>query len=135
MDPAPTILSIRGFPVQQKSRLGELLDVFRSMQRGSTRRARRVLILVLAIWVLMLFDLDFTLLACRIGGFEELNPLAQQFLGSEQALVIYKFALTLPATAIILLLRRKLLTEIGCWTLFAAHLALTAMWVSYYSLL
>lgn len=105
------------------------------MQQGSTRRARRVLILVLATWVLILFDLNFTLLACRIGGFEELNPLAQQFVDSEQALVMYKFALTLPATAIILLLRRKLLTEIGCWTLFAAHLALTAMWVSYYSLL
>lgn len=132
MDSADTILGPPCDAVQQKSRVRHLLGLFRQWQAGCPVRARRVLLLVLAIWVFNLFDLNFTLLACRIGGFEELNPLARTFIASDEALVIYKFAMVIPGTLILLFFRRRLSTEIGCWLLFAAHMGLSGMWVAYY---
>jgi len=111
----------------------QIVEIYRQSQEGPMTRGRRVLLLVLVIWVFNVFDLNFTLLAHRIGGFEEANPLARAFLPSDEALVIYKFAMILPPTLIFLFFRRRLLTEIGCWTLFAAHVALSFMWVAYYS--
>jgi hypothetical protein len=88
---------------------------------------------VLAIWVFNIFDLNFTLLACKIGGFEELNPVARMFVASGEALTIFKLGLTLPSTLIFLLMRRRLVTEIGCWMLLGAHAVLAGMWVIYYA--
>jgi hypothetical protein len=135
MDSANSMLSGDCSPLRQRRWRQHLLEIYRRSQEGPLTRGRRVLLLVLVIWVFNVFDLNFTLLAHRIGGFEEANPLAAAFLPSEEALVIYKFAMILPPTLIFLFFRRRLLTEIGCWTLCAAHVALSFMWVVYYSAL
>lgn len=114
-------------------RLAQLVDLWRQWQQGPAPRARRVLLLVLAIWVFNVFDLNFTLLACKIGGFEELNPVARMFIASDEALTIFKLGLTLPSTLIFLLMRRRLVTEIGCWMLLGAHAVLAGMWVIYFA--
>jgi hypothetical protein len=102
------------------------------LQDSSVRRPRRVLLLVIVLWVLNAFDLKFTLLAQHIGGFIEMNPLARMFVSDSGALIAYKFALIIPATVIFLALRRRLITEVGCWLLLAAHVALAFIWREYY---
>jgi len=107
--------------------------LFAWMRDYSGTRSRRVFLLVLALWIFNLFDLNFTLLALRIGWFTEANPIARLFIGSGDALIIFKFAMIIPASMVLLAIRRSVLTEIGCWILCAAHLLLAVSWLVYYT--
>ena len=117
------------------SRWGGLWTVVRGYaQRHTRHRGRRVFLLVVMLWVLNAFDLKFTLLAQHIGGFTEMNPIASMFVSNSTALIAYKFGLIIPATAVFLVLRRRAITEIGCWLLLAAHVALAFVWQEYYTM-
>ncbi len=101
---------------------------------GPRHRGRRVFLLVIMLWVLNAFDLKFTLLAQNIGGVTEMNPIARMFVSDSTALITYKFALIIPASIIFLAMRRRLLTEVGCWLLLGAHVALAFIWQQYYAM-
>lgn len=95
-------------------------------------RSRRVILLVVGLWILNLFDLNFTILACRIGDFKELNPLASGLLNSPRLLSVFKIALLSLSTGVFLVFRRRALTEAGCWLLFGVYSVLSFMWMQYF---
>lgn len=134
MDQAPFILPNPKI-MPPVGRLHHLIDIIRQQQQGPASRATRVLLLVIAIWILSVFDLTFTLFATRIGGFHELNPVARLFIGNGQALILYKIGVTLAGTAVLLAFRRRRLTEIGCWLLFIAQAVLAGIWAAYFAYL
>jgi hypothetical protein len=111
-----------------------LWTIIRTMQGDAiARRARRVMFIVLALWVMNLCDLWFTLHAVDLGGFHEANPVARHFLHSAGALVCYKLTLVAISSVIILAFRRHALTELGCWGLLTVYSALVVIWWAYYS--
>ena len=112
------------------SRLHAFIDSWRTDANG--RRAHRIVTMVLFLWAINIVDLDLTMLAVRMGGFEEANPIAQSFMGSSVAMIVYKFLLVIPATGIMLLLRRRFVTELGCWAACAAYVCLAMVWVLYF---
>jgi len=105
----------------------------RNLRRSAAAcRARRVLLLLLCLWVLNIFDLALTILASRIGHFEELNPLARRLLYSPLALAAYKLALLTFTSAVFFVFQRHWLTEVGCWCLATVYTALAGLWLHYY---
>ncbi len=107
---------------------------FRALRQDANAcRARRVVLLILALWLINLADLGLTLCARDIGGFHELNPVARPLIGSTSALVIFKLSLVSISSLIMLTYRRHLWTELGCWVLIAVYTGLSFVWVQYYS--
>ena len=97
-------------------------------------RPRRILLLLGAVWVLNVFDLGYTLLEATRGSFVEMNPVAAPLLAAPTyVLVIYKAALVTASSAVLLLLRRHRVVEVGCWFLLAVYLYVAARWILYYS--
>jgi len=115
---------------------GRLASVVSAIQAGrrdpAASRGRRVLLLLGLIWIVTVCDLLLTLFAQQIGDFHEANPLARSFLHDPRALTAYKFLLAGPATVVLLIFRRRLLTEIACWLLGAVYTALAFVWLAYY---
>ena len=101
-------------------------------RRALACRARRVVLMVLFLWLLNLSDLALTILAHQIGGFHELNPLARGLLATPIALVVFKLTALLLTTGIFLYFRHYRFTEIGCWALAAVYTALAVVWLRYY---
>ena len=97
-------------------------------------RARRVVLMVVFIWIVSVFDLTFTMLAHKLGGFRELNPVARSLLDSSDALIIWKVATVLAASLVFLALRKRRVTEIGCWGLAIVHTILAFLWAAYYTI-
>ncbi len=96
-------------------------------------RPRRILLLLGAVWVLNVFDLGYTLLEATRGTFVEMNPVAAPMLAAPTfVLVIYKAALVTASSAILLLLRRHRVAEVGCWFLLGVYLYVAARWILYY---
>ena len=95
-------------------------------------RSRRIVLLLIAIWVVNLFDLAFTLIAHDTGNFVEANPIARALLDNRPALLAFKLGAIVLATVIFLYLRRHWLTELGCWFLCGTYAALSFMWLFYY---
>ena len=91
--------------------------------------------LLVLLWILNAFDLAYTILAHRIGGFEELNPFARGLLHPSWALVAFKLATVTLGTGILLALRRHRLTEGVCWGLCLIYTALAFTWMTYFSIL
>ncbi len=100
---------------------------------AAARRARRVVILVVALWLINLADLGLTLCARDIGGFHEINPIARPLIGSTGALIVFKLSLVSTSSLIMLTYRRHLWTELGCWMLLSVYTGLSFVWMQYYS--
>lgn len=90
------------------------------------------MLLLVLVWVVGIYDLILTLVALRIGGFQELNPMARLFLHNPTTLITFKLLMMCPASVVFLIYRRRVLTEIGCWVLAAAYAALAFVWMAYY---
>ena len=121
---------------QARSRRAALGAGIRAAARGLPRgRSRRVLLLLVLIWMLNGFDLAFTLLANEIGGFHEANPFARPFLRASESLIAFKLASVAVASAILIAFRRRVVTEVACWLLCVVYTVLAFMWVTYYSFL
>ncbi len=77
-------------------------------------RPRRVICLVVGLWILNTFDLLLTLTASRQRLLHELNPVAAHMLeAGEGYLVLYKFGLIAIASYSLLRFRRERITEYG----------------------
>ena len=103
-----------------------------SLPRLRNARTRRVLLVLVLIWIVAVFDLAFTLLALRIGGFYEANPLARQFIHSPGLLATFKFATLAAATGIFLAFSRYRVAELACWLIGAVYVGLALLWLAYY---
>jgi len=101
-------------------------------QCAAACRARRVVLLLLCLWLLNIFDLVFTILGSRLEHFEELNPLARHLLDHPAALTAFKLALLSFTSVVFVIFRRHWLTEFGCWCLATVYTVLAAVWLSYY---
>ena len=134
MSLAPLQSQVGVTPWAPRRRLGRGSRVVREPKTHlwGSRRPRRVLLLLLALWVLNGFDLALTLLATGRDGFVELNPLAARLLHSAAGLIAFKLAMVGLASAIIVLLRRRRTTELGCWGMCAAYTGLACMWSVFY---
>ncbi len=116
-----------------RGRLASLVSAILAARRNpAARRTRRVVLLLALVWIVTVCDLLLTLLARQIGGFHEANPLAREFVHDPGALAAYKFLLAGPATIVLLVFRRRLLTEVACWLLAAVYTALALLWLAYY---
>lgn len=99
------------------------------------RRARRVLILCAALWLLNGFDLVCTISARDIGGFHEQNPVARSMLESSPALVVLKLIGVTLASTIFIAYRRHRVIELACWGMTAIYVSLSLLWMTYYNIL
>ena len=131
MSQAPGITTHRPAPAAGKRRRW-WSPAARGRHDGRNVRRRRVLLILVLIWIVGVFDLVFTLMARKIDGFHEANPLARQFIDSPGALAIFKFASLSLATVIFLLFSRRLITEIGCWFVAGVYVVLAFVWLIYY---
>lgn len=95
-------------------------------------RPRRVLIVLALVWVINFFDLNFTLIESQRHFFKELNPVAAPLLHSSSSLVLYKAALILIASVILLSHARQRIAELGAWLALSIYGYVGCCWWLYY---
>lgn len=99
-------------------------------------RTRRVLLALLSVWVLNVFDLCFTLRESQYQHFIELNPIAAHLLGGpDHWVIIYKLALLLVGSTILLALRQHSVAELASWFLMAVSVYVGTRWYVYFQCL
>jgi hypothetical protein len=92
---------------------------------------RRLAWLLVAAWIVNLFDLGLTMLAWRQNLMVELNPLAAQVLPhGPAAIVAYKLVLLLVGTASLWYCRRHWATEPAVWAYVLLCIGLSFWWRS-----
>lgn len=98
-------------------------------------RTRRVLELLLVLWVLAMADLFFTIWAQIFTPFTELNPVASHLLTHDRftVLIAGKVGLTAIGTAIFWGLRKHRPAELALWLVVMCYVALTFRWSDYTS--
>jgi hypothetical protein len=98
-------------------------------------RPARMLLLISALWLVNLFDVNLTILAHRQGLLEEANPLALRVLSlGPEALVIYKIVLVAIGTGMLWLVRRHRLAEVTAWGMLAAYVFVAIHWGECYEM-
>ena len=99
----------------------------------TSRRPWRVAQLIIALWVLSLADLFFTIWAHHFTPFIEVNPLARALLERQSfaGLVAMKVGLTGVGAAIFWCLRRYAKAELALWLLVGVYVLLALRWSSY----
>lgn len=98
-------------------------------------RSRRVILLVLGIWLLNGFDLALTCLAHDQGLLQEGNPVARYFLASgTYSLVLFKVGLVLIGSYPLLRFRKARITELGTLVILFAYASLAFHWRECYEL-
>lgn len=96
-------------------------------------RVRRLFWLLMAAWIINLFDLGFTLLAHEMQVLVELNPIAARIipLGTVPT-VIYKLTLLSAGTFLLWRHRHCRLAEHGAWAYAAVCVGLSFWWHQLY---
>ena len=107
--------------------------IISARQDKAACRARRVLLIMIVLWIVSMFDLIFTLLAKNLGDFVEMNPIAAQFIEHPILLIFFKILAVAFASVIILKFRRRRMTEVSCWCLFVVYVILSGIWWIYYA--
>jgi len=95
-------------------------------------REKRIFVLLVLIWVIGMFDLIFTGTAQFIGGFEEANPIARNFVDTPWKMIFFKLSLMVTASYVIWITNHKFLTEILTWFVAAIYIGLAFEWNAYY---
>ena len=112
--------------------VGALVALSRAMH---ATRGRRVVCLLVLLWVLNFFDLAYTIHAHQTGMFYELNPVARGLLDSPWALTGFKCVAVAIGSVILILLRRHRLTELAAWLLCLAYMSLAIRWLNFCAIL
>ncbi len=84
-------------------------------------RTRRIVLVLTLIWIVGAFDLVFTLIALRLGGFH-----------CPAILATFKFSTLALASMVLLLFSRRRFTEVGCWIVGFVHVLLAFVWLVYF---
>src|SRR5436190_22905152 len=95
--------------------------------------SRRTGELLLALWVLSIADLCFTIWAHVFTPFQEMNPIADALLGRGliPSLIIYKLTVTLLGTAIFWRVRHHAKARFALWGLVFVYILLAVRWSDY----
>ena len=95
--------------------------------------SRRTGELLLALWVLSIADLLFTIWAHVFTPFQEMNPIADALLGRGliPSLIIYKLTVTLLGTAIFWRVRHHAKARFALWGLVFVYILLAVRWSDY----
>jgi uncharacterized protein DUF5658 len=95
--------------------------------------SRRTGELLLALWVLSIADLFFTIWAHVFTPFQEMNPIADALLGRGliPSLIIYKLTVTLLGTAIFWRVRNHAKARFALWGLVFVYMLLAVRWSDY----
>jgi len=113
---------------------GLMLRLRAARRDALAARARRVVLILVLLWVVGIFDLTFTLLADELGHFREANPVARPIVGNRGALVAFKITMLVCASSIFFALRRHVWAEVGCWLVAGVYTALAFVWLTYYAI-
>ncbi len=99
----------------------------------ASRRGRRIVLLVTAIWLMNAFDLFMTLHAHGHGVLTETNPIARYLLTQGPfAVIIFKILFAGFGGGVMLWNRRYALAEYMAWLAVAANLSVAVRWTSCY---
>lgn len=102
---------------------------------STAARSRRVILLVLGIWLFNAFDLVLTVLAHNQGLLREENPLARALLEMGiPSLVLFKIGLVLIGSYPLLRFRMARITEMGTCVILVAYMFLAVHWNECYNL-
>ncbi len=105
----------------------------RASDPPAPHRARRLLLLLLGVWLVNLFDLGFTLVATEQRLMTELNPVARLVMNwGTGAVVIYKLLLLIVGSAVLWWQRHRLLTELVLWGYAVVCVGLAVHWQNLY---
>ena len=104
-----------------------------SMQWVGHTPSRRTGELLLAVWLLSLADLFFTIWAHLFTPFREMNPIAGVMLGRGliPSLIIYKLTVTLLGTAIFWRVRHDSKARFALWGVVMVYVLLAIRWGDY----
>jgi hypothetical protein len=84
-----------------------------------------VVLLLAMLWILNAFDLALTVICTsadsHLDRFAEANPVARYFLAQPGALFTFKLGALAFATTVLFILRRRGVSELGCWLLAAVR--------------
>lgn len=96
-------------------------------------RTRRIALLLVAMTLMGVFDLLYTLTYIRTSGMLEANPLARQMIdiGGARQLILFKALTILLSVAAIIFIRRSPKAELSAWLCTAMMLTLTVHWLNY----
>ncbi len=98
-------------------------------------RAHRVLVLVMAIWLLNAFDLTLTIFAHQQGMLHEQNPVAREMLeAGVLPIMLYKVGLVFMGSYPLLKFRAHRICELGALVVLAAYALLAVRWSTCYEL-
>ena len=98
-------------------------------------RAHRVIVLVLAIWLLNAFDLTLTIMSHKHGLLDEQNPVAREMLkAGVLPIMLYKVGMVLMGSYPLLRFRRHRICELGALVVLAAYALLAVRWSTCYEL-
>lgn len=95
-------------------------------------RSRKVLVMLCFLWVINIMDLVLTMVAIRMGGFVELNPIARLCIHDAGLLGLFKMSLLLFSTLILFGMRRRKITEWACHGLCGVYTGLAFIWGLYF---
>jgi hypothetical protein len=103
------------------------------LRRQSTSRPRRMLLILVALWLTNVFDAGLTLIAHAQGVLHEVNPLGVWLLSQgPHAVVAFKMSMLLIATGLLWRLRRHPLAELAAWVELATCVLVCLHWRAYY---
>jgi hypothetical protein len=92
-------------------------------------RGRRVIVLLLGLWIINAFDLALTLLATRDGVLYEENPIARALLAhSPYALAIFKVLTVTAASSVLIYYRRHRCSEWASALVATAYALVALQW-------
>lgn len=98
-------------------------------------RSRRVIALVIGIWILNAFDLAFTVLSHQQGMLHESNPVAQVVLSlGTPSIVLYKVGLVLIGSYPLLRFRTARISEMAALIVLIVYAMLAVRWSTCYEL-
>lgn len=106
----------------------------RALHRVTSGRSRRVVYLLVGVWLLNLFDLALTLLAASDGMLHEENPIARSLIHNPAALLAFKLSLVAAATTVLFNFRRFRCAEIGCTLALFIYAGVAVQWRLCYDL-
>lgn len=100
----------------------------------SKRSCRQVIWLVILLAVLNIYDLVCTVFATNVGALWELNPFAGSIINEDFSIIVFKLSLTVGAAILLLITRRRRLTQIGSWWAGVLYTVLILRWTMFNSM-
>jgi hypothetical protein len=99
---------------------------------AAANRGRRVILLLIMLWVLNGFDLYFTIMAGKLPHFNETNPLAASLFEHPYALSAFKIGAVAFASTVLILFRQRRLAEFACWCVCMVYVVVSITWLTFF---